>query len=294
MLPLRQACSGGAIQTDIAQAGKEEESEDVKPSVDTRLGASLLTSKLTALVEELKKISQKDQEEEAVVPTKVLVFSQFADTLAWLRAELPKHGMASRTITGDMSQTARARALRDFRNDPPTTIFLLSLRAGAVGLNLTTASEVFVLEPCLNPALHVQAIGRVNRLGQMRPVRVTNFILKDSIESRVMTMLYSSGGAPKPGADLATAFDIDDDGPAVVAGTIQRDTPRLSLADFNTLFDLSDAKTTADLIQDVTTTRAAWSGAAYRTRRRCSRQPRAAAALPRRTGAAAPPPTRAG
>ena len=216
-----------------------------------------MTSKLTALVAELKKISQKDEEEEAVVPTKVLVFSQFADTLAWLRAELPKHGMASRTITGDMSQTARARALRDFRNDPPTTIFLLSLRAGAVGLNLTTASEVFVLEPCLNPALHVQAIGRVHRMGQTRPVRVTNFILKDSIESRVMTMLYSSGGAPKPGADQATAIDIDDDGPAVVAGTIQRDTPRLSLSDFNTLFDLSDAKTTADLIQDVTTTRAA-------------------------------------
>ena len=216
-----------------------------------------MTSKLTALVAELKKISQKDEEEEATVPTKVLVFSQFADTLAWLRAELPKHGMASRTITGDMSQTARARALRDFRNDPPTTIFLLSLRAGAVGLNLTTASEVFVLEPCLNPALHVQAIGRVHRMGQTRPVRVTNFILKDSIESRVMTMLYSSGGAPKPGADQATAIDIDDDGPAVVAGTIQRDTPRLSLSDFNTLFDLSDAKTTADLIQDVTTTRAA-------------------------------------
>ena len=107
-----------------------------------------------------------------------------------------------------------------------------------------------MLEPCLNPALHVQAIGRVHRMGQMRPVRVTNFILKDSIESRVMTMLYSSGGAPKPGADQATAIDIDDDGPAVVAGTIQRDTPRLSLADFNTLFDLSDAKTTADLIQD--------------------------------------------
>ena len=114
-----------------------------------------------------------------------------------------------------------------------------------------------MLEPCLNPALHVQAIGRVHRMGQMRPVRVTNFILKDSIESRVMTMLYSSGGAPKPGADQATAIDIDDDGPAVVAGTIQRDTPRLSLSDFNTLFDLSDAKTTADLIQDVTTTRAA-------------------------------------
>ena len=70
-------------------------------------------------------------------------------------------------------------------------------------------------------------------------------------------MLYSSGGAPKPGADQATAIDIDDDGPAVVAGTIQRDTPRLSLSDFNTLFDLSDSKTTADLIQDVTTTRAA-------------------------------------
>ena len=173
------------------------------------------------------------------MPTKVLVFSQFADTLAWLRAELPKHGMASRTITGDMSQTARARALRDFRNDPPTTIFLLSLRAGAVGLNLTTASEVFVLEPCLNPALHVQAIGRVHRMGQMRPVRVTNFILKDSIESRVMTMLYSSGGAPKPGADQATAIDIDDDGPAVVAGTIPRWCSSMCTASWTTMDEVS-------------------------------------------------------
>ena len=143
--------------------------------------------------------------------------------------------MASRTITGDMSQTARARALRDFRNDPPTTIFLLSLRAGAVGLNLTTASEVFVLEPCLNPALHVQAIGRVHRMGQMRPVRVTNFILKDSIESRVMTMLYSSGGAPKPGADQATALTPM----TTVLRSSRAPSTRhasTSLSDFNTLF----------------------------------------------------------
>ena len=257
MLPLRQACSGGAIQTGIAQAQVEVEG-DTKPALDTTFGSSLLTSKLTALVEELNKIAQKDQDEEAVVPTKVLVFSQFSDTLAWLRAELPKPGMSSRTITGDMSQSARARALRDFRSDPPTTIFLLSLRAGAVGWNLTTASEVFVLEPCLNPALHVQAIGRVHRMGQTRPVRVTNFIMKDSIESRVMTMLYAAAGVAKPGADATSAIDIDGgDGPAVVAGTIQRDTPRLSLADFGTLFDLADAKTTADLDADVQTTRGA-------------------------------------
>ena len=68
---------------------------------------------------------------------------------------------------------------------PPTTIFLLSLRAGAVGLNLTAASQVFLLEPCFNPAMEEQAIGRVHRMGQTRPRVVRRLIVRDSLEERL-------------------------------------------------------------------------------------------------------------
>jgi SWI/SNF-related matrix-associated actin-dependent regulator of chromatin subfamily A3 len=92
---------------------------------------------------------------------------QFTSTLALLAQELPKHGFSYRTLKGGMTQPARAKALRDFQNDPPTTIFLLSVRAGSVGINLTQANHVFLMEPLLNPALELQAVGRVHRMGQV-------------------------------------------------------------------------------------------------------------------------------
>ena len=95
---------------------------------------------------------------------KSLVFSQFTSSLKYLQEELPKHGFQFRTLSGSMPMRQRAKALHDFQHDPPTTIFLLSLRAGAVGINLTQANRVFLLEPCLNPAMEQQSIGRVHRL----------------------------------------------------------------------------------------------------------------------------------
>jgi SNF2 family DNA or RNA helicase len=64
----------------------------------------------------------------------------------------------------------RSKALAEFQNDPPTTVFLLSMRAGAVGINLTQANHVFMMDPCLNVALEDQAVGRVHRMGQRREV----------------------------------------------------------------------------------------------------------------------------
>jgi SNF2 family DNA or RNA helicase len=99
------------------------------------------------------------------VPTaKSLVFSQFTSSLQYLQEELPKFGFNYRTLSGDMPMRRRAKALHDFQNDPPTTIFLLSMRAGAVGINLTQANRVFLLEPSFNPAVEAQSIGRVYRL----------------------------------------------------------------------------------------------------------------------------------
>ena len=135
-----------------------------------------------------------------------------------------------------MSRAQRTRALREFQGDPPTTIFLLSLRAGAVGINLTEANRVFLMEPALNPALEAQAIGRVHRLGQVNAVEITRFAVKGSIEERILKlqeMKYGSravgggkGGGGKKGVDgggkkggeAANGGDARDGGGAALNG----------------------------------------------------------------------------
>ena len=162
LTPLRSACSGGPIPTTIqtrhrkgADADDSDDDADAARQADVYAGASLMRSKLVTLLKALAEIRAADPS------SKSLVFSQFASTLKWLQSELPRHGFSYRCITGDMSKNARAQALRDFREDPPTTIFLLSIKAGACGINLTQANHVFMMEPCLNPALEAQAgLGR--------------------------------------------------------------------------------------------------------------------------------------
>lgn len=72
------------------------------------------------------------------------------------------------------------QAIQAFQKDPPTTVFLLSIRAGAVGINLTAASHVFLLEPAVNSALEEQAIGRAWRMGQHNPVTVKRLYMQVS------------------------------------------------------------------------------------------------------------------
>jgi len=146
-------------------------------------GTFLFRSKYLGLVTELEKIRDTEPN------SKSLVFSQFTSTLKWMQEELPKRGFSFRTLSGDMSMPKRAQALREFQSDPPTTVFLLSMRSGAVGINLTQANRVFIMEPALNPALEAQAIGRVHRLGQNRPVEVIRLIIEDSIDTRLMKYL---------------------------------------------------------------------------------------------------------
>lgn len=156
---------------------------------------AVFKSKFKRLLSELKKI--RDNEPNA----KSLIFSQFKSTLDYLKEELPKQGFQFRTLEGSMTMTKRAKALRQFQNDPPTTIFLLSMRAGAVGINLTQANRVFLMEPALNPALEAQAIGRVHRLGQKHKVEVLRLIMTESVETRMLKLSAKKFG---------TTFGSDD------------------------------------------------------------------------------------
>merc|ERR1712013_781420 len=119
-------------------------------------------------------------------------------------AELERNGFEYRTLKGNMTLNKRKKALEQFSNDPNVTVFVLSVRSGAVGLTLTAANHVFMLEPPLNPALYRQAINRVHRLGQTKRVIVSNLIMKDSIEERIwrLNKAKQEGDSAKEGGEM--------------------------------------------------------------------------------------------
>lgn len=158
---------------------------------------------------------------------------------------LPTHGFQYRTLSGDMSMQKRAKALRDFQKDPPTTIFLLSMRAGSVGINLTQANRVFILEPCLNPALEMQAIGRVYRLGQKRKVEVTRFVVNNTIETKIVETVAIKHGRVQQ-ADSNIAAKSDDIIGDQAVGYVNSDKAALVEEEYDWLFGVSDAKSSIE------------------------------------------------
>ena len=96
----------------------------------------------------------------------------FSGMQGWGRA--PSHTSVSCSLSGKLA----LQAIEAFQKDPPTTVFLPSMRSGAVGINLTAANHVFLMEPAFNPALEDQAVGRAHRMGQTRPVTVGKFYIK--------------------------------------------------------------------------------------------------------------------
>ena len=166
--------------------------------------------------------------------SKALVFSQFTSTIDWLKGRLTEHGFGYRTISGSMPLPQRAKAIDAFQKDPPTTVFLLSVRSGAVGINLTAASHVFLLEPMLNAALEAQAVGRCWRMGQAREVRVVKLFVKDTVEERVLELndqraAAAAARAHKGKAPAAAAADA-------LPGAITRDVAKVSEDEFKILF----------------------------------------------------------
>merc|ERR1711879_41067 len=118
----------------------------------------------------------------------------FTKSLDWICSELKRNGFSYRTLTGNMTMNKRKKQLEQFANDDNVKVFVLTVRAGAVGITLTSANHVFVMEPTLNPALHRQAINRVYRLGQKRKVMIHTMIMRDSIEERIWNVIHRGDG----------------------------------------------------------------------------------------------------
>jgi len=87
-----------------------------------------------------------------------------------------------------MTARQRDEELESFRSDPSKTVCLVSLRAGAYGLNLTCASQCVLLDPFWNPFVEAQAIDRVHRIGQVRPVTVHRIVIAETVEDRILAL----------------------------------------------------------------------------------------------------------
>jgi superfamily II DNA or RNA helicase len=136
------------------------------------------SAKLDALLPQLAEVGEEGH--------KALVFSQFTSLLDIVRARLDRAGMRYEYLDGKTRD--RAACVERFQRDPDCLLFLVSLRAGGLGLNLTAAEYVFLLDPWWNPAVEAQAIDRTHRIGQTRPVFAYRLIAKDTVEEKVLEL----------------------------------------------------------------------------------------------------------
>lgn len=136
------------------------------------------SSKLEALLDHLEEVAGEGH--------KVLVFSQFVQLLTIVRDRLDKLGLAYAYLDG--ATVRRQEEIERFQNDPDTKLFLVSLKAGGFGLNLTAADFVFILDPWWNPAVEAQAIDRAHRIGQTRPVFAYRLIAEGTVEEKILDL----------------------------------------------------------------------------------------------------------
>ena len=119
---------------------------------------------------------------------KALVFSQFLGMLALIRQKLEQLGVQYEYFDGGTSVADRQKAIENFQNNPDCRVFLISLKAGGVGLNLTAADYVYIVDPWWNPAVEQQAIDRTHRIGQTRNIFAYRMICKDTVEDKIIQL----------------------------------------------------------------------------------------------------------
>lgn len=141
-------------------------------------GADLPSAKLDVLDEQLDEIIEEG--------SKALVFSQFTSMLALVRQRLEARNIPYAYLDGQTRD--RREQVARFQTDDKLPVFLISLKAGGTGLNLTAAEYVFILDPWWNPAVEAQAIDRTHRIGQTKPVFAYRLICENTVEQRILEL----------------------------------------------------------------------------------------------------------
>ncbi|GAO18192.1 hypothetical protein UVI_02036950 [Ustilaginoidea virens] len=145
-------------------------------------------TKTIALVEDLLRNRAASQANPSEAPFKSVVFSGWTSHLDLIELALNAASVRFVRLDGSLSRSARTAAMERFRQDNEVEVILVSIMAGGLGLNLTAGNNVYVMEPQYNPAAEAQAIDRVHRLGQKRPVRTVRYIMRDSFEEKMLQL----------------------------------------------------------------------------------------------------------
>ncbi|KAF9761217.1 DNA repair protein RAD16 [Nosema granulosis] len=153
-------------------------------NIETKIDPStwISSTKIEYLIQKL--VSLRDEN----VAQKSIVFSQYVNFLEILRWRLERAGFRCVKIYGNMLISQRKAAIDIFNKDSHITVFLISLKAGGVALNLTEANNVFLMDLWWNPAVEEQAMDRIHRIGQHRPIRIHRIIIENSIESKILLL----------------------------------------------------------------------------------------------------------
>ncbi|EGR44467.1 uncharacterized protein TRIREDRAFT_52539 [Trichoderma reesei QM6a] len=166
---------------------EEEEEDDEEEESEEEEGNELSTSKKplfsSAKIRELTKLLRAEAHEH-----KFIVFSQFTSMLDLVEPFLRKEGFAFTRYDGSMRNDAREESLRRLREDKKTRVLLCSLKCGSLGLNLTAATRVIIIEPFWNPFVEEQAIDRVHRLTQTVDVVVYKLTVKQTVEEGILDL----------------------------------------------------------------------------------------------------------
>ncbi|KAJ1401748.1 Zinc finger, RING-type [Sesbania bispinosa] len=133
--------------------------------------------KITVLLNELEKLRSSG--------SKSIVFSQWTAFLDLLQIPFTRNNISFVRLDGTLSQQQREKVIKQFSEDSDTLVLLMSLKAGGVGINLTAASNAFVMDPWWNPAVEEQAVMRIHRIGQTKKVAIKRFIVKGTVEERM-------------------------------------------------------------------------------------------------------------
>ncbi|CAH0480138.1 unnamed protein product [Peronospora belbahrii] len=166
------------------------------------------SAKLQQLLRDLNAIRLENNHTESFKQKrKVVVFSQWTSMLDMVSQLLSRHGFSYCTFHGRLNQDARERVLTKFAKDPYMEVLVISLKAGGVGLNLTCASVVILLDPWWNPGVEEQAIDRVHRLGQTQDVMVKRYVIRDTVEEIILKLQQRKENLAKNVLAIAKAHD---------------------------------------------------------------------------------------
>lgn len=161
---------------------EKENTENYSAKDDSKKKEKVLpSSKMVEMLKILKEDSHR----------KTIIFSQFTSMLDILEPFLKENGFKYVRYDGSMTRPRREESLAELKTNPSVQILLCSLKCGALGLNLTCANRVVLFDPWWNPMINEQAIDRVHRIGQTVNVDVYQFIVKDSVEEKILNLQNS-------------------------------------------------------------------------------------------------------